>query len=355
MVNHPWVKLLVGLAALSLVSSCSSGPSFQAWTLEELTADKGFTLRTPEYDIPPGTEKQHCYFVRVPDINQGGDVWIDKTVTAINPGSHHMNVFRVKTIGALDPAAGEPFQEGNVTGTVVKNGECFKSANWADWPLVMNSQSSSPTDPYTTWKLPDNVAHRFHPGEMLMLQVHHVNATTQKTPFRAKAGVNFYRATAPAPMELGTLFATQQSIRICRSNPTPSYHGTCSFPPGTVTITAANGHFHSRGEIFRVYTWDGRSDTRPPDSDRFYESRTWDDPPMSFGLDIRPPEGGGIWWTCDFRWRPPSVGCDVLNQKDRQGANDCCYTFGPEVEPNEHCNVFVYYYPKTESGNVFCN
>jgi hypothetical protein len=31
---------------------------------------------------------------------------------------------------------------------------------------------------------------------------------------------------------------------------------------------------------------------------------------------------------------------------------DCCYTFGPIVEKNEHCNAFIYYYPKQD--NVTC-
>ena len=32
---------------------------------------------------------------------------------------------------------------------------------------------------------------------------------------------------------------------------------------------------------------------------------------------------------------------------------DCCYTFGNSAEVAEHCNVFVYYWPKVES-DVFC-
>jgi len=32
---------------------------------------------------------------------------------------------------------------------------------------------------------------------------------------------------------------------------------------------------------------------------------------------------------------------------------DCCYTFGPIVEKNEHCNAFVYYYPKQDNVNCF--
>ena len=155
--------------------------------------------------------------------------------------------------------------------------------------------------------------------------------------------------------ELGTLFATQQSIRICRSNPTPHFSGTCSFPAGqSVTITAANGHFHSRGRSFQVYSWDGVSDQQPADSARFYVSDRWDDPPMERGLTTQPPSGGGIWWTCDFTWSEPSVGCDAVNLADRQMGNDCCYTFGAKVELNEHCNVFAYFWPKVARGDINC-
>ena len=40
-------------------------------------------------------------------------------------------------------------------------------------------------------------------------------------------------------------------------------------------------------------------------------------------------------------------GCSCL-----QDPTNCCYKFGPIVETSEHCNAFVYYYPKAD--NVTC-
>ncbi len=190
-----------------------------------------------------------------------------------------------------------------------------------------------------------------------MLQPHFVNTTTQKTPYGLKAGVNLHLFEgASAPMELGTLFATQQNIRICLSNPKPKFSGTCRFPAGRpITITAANGHFHSRGTKFSMFTWDGRSIQTPPESDRFYLSERWDDPPMTRDIERQPPENGGVWWTCEYRWIEPEIGCDAVNARDLQGANDCCYTFGAGVDTQEHCNVFLYYYPALDDSYVFCN
>src|SRR5205814_489094 len=87
-------------------------------------------------------------------------------------GSHHMNIFRVNSIKNLDPANGT-YQHG-VNGT----GECFKSANWFDWPLVANTQQAGDLD----WTFPEGVANVFQPDEWLMLQTHYVNAGSQKTP-----------------------------------------------------------------------------------------------------------------------------------------------------------------------------
>lgn len=342
-------------ASLGLIVGCGDDDDpqdFQPWTLEQ--PSRGWQFITPEFDVPEGAEKQICYFLAVPDLNAGADVWVDKFKLAINPGSHHLNVFRVKTIVNLDGAPGD----------VVEDGECFKSPNWADWPLVVNSQKSNPQDPYTEWQLPTDpatnrpVAQRFTPGEKLMVQVHYVNAGTQETPFRARAGINFYASDATDPIEMGTLFATQQSIRICQSNPKPRYSGTCSFPEGEdITVIAANGHFHSRGRIFDIFAWDGSSLVQPPETARFYRSDNWDDPPMARDFMVPVASGGGIWWTCEFQWFAPQAPatCDDVNARDPEMADDCCYTFGPVVETSEHCNVFLYFYPKVNRTDIFCN
>lgn len=322
---------------------------YEPWLLDELSTEEGLWIRTPEFDVPRGAEIQDCYFFTVPDTGDG-DLMIDRVQLALNAGSHHMNLFRVKTIVGLDPAAGEPVEMGGVSGTVVRGADsmqCWRSANWADWPLVANSQQSSFEAPIVDWQLPDNVATRLSPGEVLMLQVHYVNLGDQETPWRGRAGVNLLRSRDGDAVELGTLFATQQSIRVCRSVPTPSYSGTCAMPAAEHTVIAANGHFHSRGERFRVWAWDGVSTARPADSALFYESEQWDEPEMTTGLDVAIPPGGGVWWTCDYQWREPSEGCAAVDARDPEQAGDCCYTFGPTVETSEHCNVFLYYYPRT--------
>jgi hypothetical protein len=349
--------LLVSILALV---GCGQEPDAPAWELEELADPEGFSYRVPAFEVEPGRESQNCYFVQVPDVANGEDVWIDRVLTAINPGSHHMNVFRVKTIVGLDPAAGAPTSLGKYPATVLEGSDeyqthpCWDSANWADWPLVANSQNSDDGNPFTDWQLPDNAAIRFTPGETLMVQTHYVNTTDQPTLYGARVGINFYRyQRADAPSEVGSLFATQQNIRICRSTPQVTYSGTCKFP-NAVTITAANGHFHKRGDRFSIFPWDGRTITHPDPATKFYESTQWDHPLMATDIGLPAAENTGIWWDCAYKWiAPTEETCDDVDAKDPSPAKDCCYTFGGNTDVGEHCNVFMYYYPKV-STDIFC-
>jgi hypothetical protein len=351
------------LVLFSVQTACGDKQSYNGWTMEELTADKGLSIRLPSYDVPSGHESQRCYFFHMPDLNNGQPYWMNRFITAQNPGSHHLNLFRVKTIVGLNPMYGDAVKLGGIDASLIDGTDntghspCWASANWADWPLITNSQNSDASNPYTDWALPDGVAAKFEPGEMVMLQTHYVNATRQPTPYQAHVGLNMYLYKGVnGPLELGSLFATQQSIRICQSNPNPTFSGICRFPPGSVTVTAANGHFHSRGKKFTMFSWDGKATTQPPAAQQFYESDHWNDPPMMHGLDVQPPTGGGVWWNCEYQWHAPTeFTCDDVNAKDPQHQNDCCYTFGGNTDVGEHCNVFLYYYPRVNETDVFCN
>jgi hypothetical protein len=352
------LERFLALAPLVLLVGCGAEPtpvSEPPAQLDPPPAGEGFQLKTDTFEVPAGVEKQDCYFFRVRDLAAAGaldpnsPVYVHRVQINQAEGSHHMNVFRVRTIEGLDPENGV-VQEGTDG-----MGECFKSPNWADWPLVANSQIDGKLD----WTFPEGVANEFMPDEWLMLQTHYVNASTQGTPSgKGNVRVNFWTTPKEQVKDLlGTLFATKQSIRVCKSNPTPVFDGACQFgSQNSVNIIGANAHFHSRGKQFDMFSWDGTSIDPPPASDRFYQSNTWDEPPMLISpqLNTVVPPGGGVWYTCGYQWQMPtqSVGCAGLDALDKEQTGDCCYTFGPKVEANEHCNIFVYYYPK--SDNIFC-
>ena len=111
-------------------------------TLPPPAQGEGFQLKVDSFDVPAGTEEQDCYFFKVGDLATaaglpaGQPVNLHRVQTVQKEGSHHMNIFRVRTIVNLDPT------KGTVRGTNGA-GECFKSPNWADWPLIANSQHAN--------------------------------------------------------------------------------------------------------------------------------------------------------------------------------------------------------------------
>jgi hypothetical protein len=287
----------------------------------------GWQFDVPPFEVKLGEEIQDCYFFEVPyDV----PTYVHKITLAQNEGSHHLNVFRVKTQKDLRGKHGDR----------VLGGECWKSINWADWPLVANMQSAG----VNPWQLPEGVAHRFEPRELLMVQTHFVNATSQVTPLGGKATINFERiADDQVKHELGTAFATNQSIEICPGQKDKRFETSCKIARDTpITIVAANGHFHSRGRRFTMSVWDpfqGASESM------FYESKAWNEPPFLRDLSVVVPPGGGVSYACEYTVPPSSCG---------DPEKECCFTFGPKVEQNEHCNAFLYYYPRRPDTDVNC-
>src|SRR6185503_13391500 len=106
---------LLGAATLAAcVGSSSAGtdePSAPpTWVLEVLTPDKGVSIPVPSFEVPAGHEEQSCYFMSFPDIHGGQDVFINRIRLAMNVGSHHMNIFRVRTLIDLRTENGEPIK-----------------------------------------------------------------------------------------------------------------------------------------------------------------------------------------------------------------------------------------------------
>jgi hypothetical protein len=305
-------------------------------------AGEGFQIGTPEFDVPPGQEVQDCYFIKLPTTKE---TWVKRITMAQNAGTHHMNIFRLGSKVDLWYNQAEIDATGvSVVGGGDGSGECWNSANWADWPLVANSQTSDPTAKVNDWQLPDGVGMKFEPGEIVALQTHYVNASTQRTPGKGQVLANFITDDASKfQHELGTIFATNQGIRICPGETDKFFDSTCYFATGEVTITAANSHFHSRGTYFNMRVRDpatGRED--PP----FYENTSWDSPVFLTDLNAKVPNGGGFKYRCEYTV-PADAGCGDPTQ-------DCCFTFGGHVDWQEHCNAFVYYYPKLSSGTTGC-
>src|SRR5262249_23384608 len=171
-------------------------------------------------------EVQDCYYFSVPI---GAPMDVHEIEVALNPGSHHMNLFRF--VGA---------SSGHTDGEVQHG--CWDAVAFESWDLVFNSQTTGKVN----WTLPAGVSHHLEPGEMFMLQTQYVNASTQKTrPGPGKVVANFYQASpADAQYRLGSMFANNRSIRLEPGQMTAAT-AQC-LVPHDVKFVAMSGHFHSR-------------------------------------------------------------------------------------------------------------
>jgi hypothetical protein len=330
------LRAVLPLAALSTMSACSvepvtvapgdNGPVTDVTLAPPATPERGWQLSISPFSLDQGQELQQCYFFEVP---YDEPVYVSHIAIAQTAGTHHMNIFRVRTIGGLDGANGDK----------VVDGPCWTATNWSDWPLVVNSQNEGNVE----LMLPEGVAHRFEPREKIMLQTHYVNATTQKTPGVGKVLVNFDRIPKSAvAAELGTAFATNQNLRVCPGQSGVTFETTCRFAKDNpVTIFGANGHFHKRGKRFTMSVFNPTEGVGAP----FYDNTSWDEPLFAKNIGIEVPARGGISYTCEFAAMPNDCG---------DPDDGCCFTFGGKVEFQEHCNAFVYYYPRRPDTDVNC-
>jgi len=309
-----------------IVDKPPGGPVTDVTLAPPATREKGWQLAISPFPLESGQELQQCYFFEVP---YDEPVYVNHIAIAQTTGTHHMNIFRVRTIGGLDGAHGDH----------IADGECWKPTNWSDWPLVVNSQNEGNVE----LTLPQGVAHRFEPREKIMLQTHYVNATTQKTYGVGKVLVNFDRlAKGDVVAELGTAFATNQNLRVCPGQSGVTFETTCRFAKEEpVTIFGANGHFHSRGTRFTMAVFNPLEGKGAP----FYDNTAWDEPLFAKNLGLSVPARGGISYTCEFTAQPNDCG---------DPADNCCFTFGGKVEHQEHCNAFIYYYPRRADTDVNC-
>lgn len=335
--------------------------------------DTGFQLATPVFDVPQGVEVQDCYFFRVPADEMS---YVNRIEVNQNSGTHHMNVFRVTS------QEGNPLAQNADDGTVVlgtdEGAECWKSGNWSDWPLAINSQQSTgDAGGHFEWSLPTTadgkqVVQAFEPGELLMLQTHYVNATTQATNTgKGKVSVNFYAIDEElAGPTVQTLFATHQNIEVKPGDVEKSFIAGCNLGNDSpaVTVIGANSHFHSRGVRFTIAPADEQGDPLKP----FYTNTSWDEPVMAReDVLAELPAGGSISYECTYTYpvecgdtcQPLDTpveeitcgnGAQCLNFEFQPAcANSFC--FGPKVETMEHCNIFVYFYTDEPSGSFDVN
>jgi hypothetical protein len=272
--------------------------------------DHGVQMMVGPIEVPQGTEVQQNWYVKAPNDKP---LDVHKFEILMTPGSHHFNIFRSTT---------EDIPDGKVENS-------FDALHWEAWDLIVDSQVQ-----HFVWELPPGVAFRLEPHQQMNLQIHYVNATTQKTPGAGKAILNLTEAEPGTVKEyVGGLFAQNRKITL-PPHAESTFDKTCTFPQD-VKLAMFTGHFHSHGKAFVAY----KANLDGSRGAEIYRSENWDEPPMKVFTDpIAFQKGEGIQYVTSY-----------VNNTDR------IIGFGPHVETDEHANAFAYYYPALPgSKSIYC-
>ena len=267
-----------------------------------------------------------------------------------------MNLFRVRTIVSLNPETARRRSASTASGRAssARTGQTGPSSPTPRSKVTKTGRTR------TAWSTRSS-------RRTLMLQTHYVNAATQGRPTAsARWASTSTRWIRDRKVPDGDHLRDQPVHSHLRGQPDAD---VLSIVPNQraspVTIVGANGHFHSRGTEFDMYVWDGMSTTSRPSGSLLPVAR----PGPIRRCCIRPISNGGAGERGRLvhvlvpvgRPGPRRTGRHVRDaQHDRReqvhdaaGPAGLLLHVGPQVDVNEHCNAFVYYYPKQDNVNCF--
>ncbi len=264
-----------------------------------------------ETTVKPGSEAQLCKFIALP--KDRGELAVTHAEHTYTEGSHHFLVYR--TAMTEIPAGGED----------------LVSCDATEWMSTVRGVAYAAQAPTGDLALPEGVSQRFAPGEVLLVQVHYVNAS--EADLDAKVDFSFHTSPADsAPTEAGVLFFFNPIIDV-------PPHGTStaglSCPlSDDINLLFAASHMHRRGASFEAHL-----EGQPEGS--LYTSKTWSEPvPHVFpagDASAKVAKGSSISYSCSY-----------------QNGDDQRYVAGPSAQKDEMCMFVGMYYPRVDSATELC-
>ena len=266
-----------------------------------------------DFTIAPSSEAFKCTYVQMPST-AGFIVGGQHEFTV---GSHHLLLYRTSLTsipaGMESPTIGDCY-EGSATYMSTLTGVVYPAA--------------TPTGQLT---MPEGVGLPYQANEVLLFQVHYLNATA--TPLTAEAYVHLDTQTAPVKQNAGILFFYDPFIYVPQGG-----MGKASLRcpiPSNITLFTQSSHYHARGVNYQAYL-DPASPAAPATTP-FYTSNDWASPTIQ--LDTMPVKAGSyIRYYCDY--------------DNTQGTQD--FIQGQSAATNEMCMFIGLYYPAMSAADEQC-
>jgi hypothetical protein len=248
---------------------------------------------------------EESYFCRRFALPSDGALDVARLEHEGQPGIHHVLVYRDPT--PATEVTDEVFPCGDIPGQ-----------------LVYTSQFGSETFDY-----PDGVGIKFAAGEVLRVEVHHVNIHAATEPAGVK--LNLWRTPSAIAQEAGSLFFYHRDLAI----PPMSSLKTkvrCLIPTD-IEILAGLPHEHRRGSGFRAYAVGDDGERR-----QFIDSSGYGDlHSVVFDEPVHVSAGEVIEVECDYENDTPNW-----------------FYAGPSGPNDEMCLLLGNYYPRMENAAELC-
>lgn len=295
-----------------LLLGCSAGPV------------QTYSVSFPSLTVDPGVEKTQCVVL---NLHNPTEIHVGQIHNLLSDASHHMIVYRVAdTVEQPTPFDCEPF---------VETLDPSKGA-----PLMITQKKDELLD------LPSGVAYTLNANQMVRLEMHYINATSQPLQL---SGSSTMITSHTYHDEANFLFIGDPDIKI-QPNSTftlgPIFFNVDPSNFGNANFFAFTGHEHRFGTNVKIQAASGPGDTSGA---MVYDvpNWTWSEPATVFhDPPVQVPPGGGFNFTCDWN-----------------NTSSNTVKFG-ESANNEMCFFWAYYYPSTgayvcmhttyQGGHDFC-
>jgi hypothetical protein len=325
-------KALPFAAVLCLSSlACSSSTKTATNTGGGAKADAGFvpfaasptTFSMTGASIAPSTEAFNCTYVQMP-AQDGYVVAAQHEYTA---GSHHMLMYHT-TLTAIPAGLGSP--------TI---GDC----NGANARYMTDARSTiyGGQTPTGSLELPAGIGIPYKANEVLVFQVHYVNATS--APLTPEIYVHLDVSPGPVTQNAGGLFFYAPFIYV----PQGAMGVASNRCPITqdITLLTQQSHYHARGVNYQAFL-----DTSPttPSTTPIYTSSNWESPPQqSTTMQIK--AGSDIRYYCYY---DNTLGNAGPGSAATTGTED--FIQGQSAVNNEMCMFVGVYYPAMSTVDEQC-
>jgi hypothetical protein len=266
--------------------------------------------------VPPGGETLMCMYAQMPADR--GVIAVPSAESIFTPGSHHLLAYRSDLTSIPDGQAGVAW-----------------SCKDGSWMMHQRGSYYEAQQPMSRRDLPPGVAHRFQPGEVVIIQTHYLNAGTD--PLDAHAQLTLHTVDVnTVPDEAGSIIFSDMNISVPPGGTSRSTM-TCTLPSDFLPALLWS-HMHKQGSNF-VATTDDQAAVAQLGT--LYTEMDWNEPhPRAYPYD--PPAtlhaGTHITFSCDYANPTSST-----------------LTFGQSAETNEMCILHGMYWPRMSSSAEQCS